>query len=326
MKFSAAELAELATPSGGQAQHQSTVAASFDFCKRLAESHYENFPVASVLVPKRLRRHFHSIYAFARIADDIADEPGRSREERLQLLTQLEDLLLGRVPNAGNPVITALHVTMNECSIPPEPLQRLLVAFRGDSVYAQPETMQDLERYCSFSANPVGELVLRLYGLWNEARQPLSDAVCTGLQLANFWQDISRDRSANDDGSAGVSGETHERRVTIPTVILGKYDLSTAQILAGRIDSPTELLAWTRCLEELYSLTGAYFARGRLLLPSVPMRLRLELALTIAGGETILNKTRTLGGVILYKRPTLQKRDIARLTGKALRIILSSFA
>jgi squalene synthase HpnC len=354
MTFSADDLADLATPSGGafaiadvmteNLSANEAEAQAFNFCRSLASSHYENFPVASLLVPKRLRRHVQSIYAFARIADDIADEPGRSASERLRLLEAIEAMLLeaskaasraasgessassATRTNVTNPVFIALAVTMRECSLSAKPFLDLLTAFRGDSTFAQPATLADLEHYCRFSANPVGELVLRLYGLWDDTRQPLSDAVCTGLQLANFWQDISRDTAAG--------------RVTLPRDVLNRHGLSSDALAESGQEA-----ALQHALNDLYAATTAHFAHGRSLLATIPSplasllanraapraafgqgytRLRLELALTIAGGETILQKTQALGTAVVRMRPQLGKRDFIGILGRTLRLFFAS--
>jgi squalene synthase HpnC len=338
MKFSLPERTELATPTGGRFQ-VATLEQADAFCRRLAQSHYENFPVGSVLVPKRLRRHFHSVYAFARIADDIADERGASTDERLAALDSFERLLTSTEQNTGNPVFIALHATLRELDIPTEPLQRLLVAFRMDSEFHAPRSIADVERYCFYSANPVGELVLRIYGLFTPERAHSADAICTGLQMANFWQDISRDRQASEDAGENtqIQGTQTQGRVWLPADLLAQYNITAADILswqshlrqteASHSESPCDSITarLTACLHEAFDLTAAYFERGQRLLATIPyVRLRVELAVTLAGGMHILHRTRQMGLRILDERPALGLRDALSIGGRTLALLLGS--
>jgi squalene synthase HpnC len=163
------------------------------WCQRLAESHYENFHVASWFLPKDLRPHFHAIYAYCRVSDDLGDELG-DPEQSLALLDiwgrELDACYEGR---ARHPVFVALAETIKQCFIPKEPFADLLVAFRQDQTVTRYETMEDLLGYCRNSANPVGRLVLYACGESNEENVRLSDLTCSALQLANFWQDVRAD-------------------------------------------------------------------------------------------------------------------------------------
>src|SRR5271163_2905143 len=163
------------------------------WCKRLAESHYENFHVATWFLPAALRPHFHAIYAYCRVSDDLGDEVG-DPAKALALLDQwdgeLDACYEGR---ARHPVFVALAETIHDCKIPKQPFADLLVAFRQDQVETRYATMVDLLGYCRYSANPVGRLVLYACGEADEEKFSLSDATCTALQLANFWQDVRRD-------------------------------------------------------------------------------------------------------------------------------------
>src|SRR6201997_3772790 len=163
------------------------------YCKRLAETHYENFHVASWFLPRALRPHFHSFYAYCRISDDLGDEVGDTAQS-LELLDlwgrELDACYEGR---ARHPVFVALTETIRACSIPKEPFADLLTAFRQDQTVTRYGTMQELLNYCRYSANPVGRLVLYACGYADEERFRLSDATCSALQLANFWQDVRVD-------------------------------------------------------------------------------------------------------------------------------------
>ncbi|HEY2107061.1 MAG TPA: squalene/phytoene synthase family protein, partial [Candidatus Binataceae bacterium] len=162
---------------------------AYEFCGRLARSHYENFTIASWLMPREMRRHMYAIYAYARIADDFADE-----EHDLSKLDRWEqELDLAYAGSPRHPVFVALADTVRRFDIPRQPFSDLLQAFRSDVDFKGFETMDDLLGYARYSANPVGRLVLYLFGFGDARRQELSDRICSGLQLANFWQDIAVD-------------------------------------------------------------------------------------------------------------------------------------
>src|ERR1039458_1437575 len=163
------------------------------YCKRLAESHYENFHVATWFVPKALRPHFHAIYAYCRISDDLGDEVGDTAQALALLELWGGELDACYEGSARHPVFVALADTIHEWSIPKEPFADLLTAFRQDQTITRYATMEDVLAYCRYSANPVGRLVLYACGEADEERFHLSDATCTALQLANFWQDVRQD-------------------------------------------------------------------------------------------------------------------------------------
>ncbi len=296
MNYSQEELLDLTTASGGRFC-VSTLGDAQAFCKRIATSHYENFPVGSLLIPKKYREHFYSVYAFSRIADDLADELLTAGGEVQHLaLDAFELQLLDTTTNqSGNPIFIALRHTMLVREIPREPFRRLLTAFRQDVDFKRPVTMQDNLDYCHYSANPVGELVLRIFGLWNSTVAPLSDAVCTGLQLANFWQDISRD--------------FEKGRIYIPKNILPDFPLE----IKDNLVSGGNYGNFTQVLKEVMIHTEALFEKGSGLVKYLPyFRLRLEIALTIEGGRAILQKTNRLGENILFQRPSISFIDLRR--------------
>ena len=170
-----------------------TLRQSQHYCRRLAERHYENFTVASRLLPRRLRQHVCNIYAYCRWADDLADETG-DPQRSLALLDWWEKLLRECYQGqATHPVFIALAETIHQFNIPVEPFLDLLVAFRQDQQVTRYETIDQLLEYCRYSANPVGRMVLYLGQCHTPERARLSDSICTGLQLANFWQDVARD-------------------------------------------------------------------------------------------------------------------------------------
>lgn len=269
-----------------------TVPQAFAWCEKLAREHYENFPVGSLLIPKVLRPHFYSIYAFSRLADDMADEGALPAEDRILLLNdwerQLERAYEGE---ADHPVFVALAETVREHSIPIEPFRDLLKAFRLDARNTGFDTTTDLLYYCYHSANPIGRLVLRLFGYYNEERRHLSDYVCTGLQMANFWQDISVDLPRG--------------RINLPRESLAHFEYSEQELRAGIFnDNFREMMAYH--VDHAINM----FQHGYPLVRSIPnRRLQSELAITFLGGVRILNRIKALDYNVLATRPTLRKRD-----------------
>src|SRR6202158_5491375 len=181
--------APTATPPAGTFD----LAASYEFCARLAKSHYENFTVASWLMPREMRPHMYAIYAYARMADDFADE----HHDRAMLDDWERELDSAYAGTPRHPVFIALADTVRRFEIPREPFQDLLTAVRSDVDFKGFETLDDLLAYSRYSANPVGRLVLYLFGHRDAERQHLADLVCSGLQLANFWQDVAVDLGKN---------------------------------------------------------------------------------------------------------------------------------
>jgi squalene synthase HpnC len=269
-----------------------TLDDAFAYCERITRGHYENFPVGSALVPKELRRHFYSIYAYSRAADDIADEGERPAGERIAMLDDWERRLEGAYRgDAAHPVFIALAATVRERSIPIEPLRDLLKAFRRDALNEGFATDDDLLAYCNHSANPVGRLVLHLFGYHDERRGVLSDAICTALQLANFWQDISVD--------------VPRGRINLPRETMERHGYSLQELRDGVFNEAfREMMAWSvERAEEL-------FERGHPLIASIPSRrLRAELGLVHLGGTRILGKIRRGGYDVMTKRPSLGLAD-----------------
>src|SRR5438132_169469 len=165
-----------------------TAAAARSYCARLARSHYENFSVASLLLPRRLLPHFHAVYAYCRWADDLADEAGGGAEALALLRWWREELLRCYDGRPSHPVMLALRPTIRRFAIPPRPFLDLLRAFEQDQAVKHYRTYEQLLGYCRHSANPVGHLVLYLCACYDPGRAALADHICTGLQLANFWQ------------------------------------------------------------------------------------------------------------------------------------------
>ena len=290
MKFSYQDLQDLSSVSGGHFR-TSSYDDAVKFCENLAKSHYENFPVASLLVKKDKRRHIVAVYTFARIADDIADENiNIPADKRNELLQQFADNY--KHNKTTNPIFLALNRTIDTFSLSYEPFDKLLSAFHRDIYFEQAKTVAELYDYCSYSANPIGELVLRIYGAYTPETELLSNSICTALQLTNFWQDLSIDSSKN--------------RIFIPLDILAKHNLTNDDILNGRCTD-----ALSACLTELIDITKSEYLKGQNLPAKInDFGLRNELRITLQGGYFVLKKCAALKEKLLITRPKLIKSDI----------------
>jgi squalene synthase HpnC len=284
---------------GPDASARVTRAEALDYCARLTASHYENFSVVSWLTPRRHRAAFQSIYAFCRWSDDLGDEVGdpiRSRELLAWWRNQLRALFeRGR---AGHPVMIALAETVERYRIPIEPFEALISAFEQDQVITEYETYRQLLDYCTRSANPVGHLVLHVAGVFNEANARLSDATCTALQLANFWQDVARDLAI---GRVYLPREDRER--------------------FGYPDSDLRELRFTPRFASLMKFeverTRSLFAGGRPLAARMPGELAVDVDLFSRGGLAILDRIERQGYDVLKSRPALSKRTKLALMVRA---------
>jgi squalene synthase HpnC len=269
------------------------------WCRRLSETHYENFHVASWFLPKRLRPHFHSIYAYCRISDDLGDEVG-NREQSLALL-QLwgEELDACYRGEARHPVFVALAETIRICDIPKEPFADLLVAFRQDQMVTRFESMDDVLAYCRYSANPVGQLVLYACGYRDAARFALSDYTCSALQLANFWQDVTVDYEKD--------------RIYFPLADMRRFGVDEATI-AGRNFTPQfrELMRYE------VDYARKMFAQGMPLIEMVDRELAVDLDLFSRGGLGILHAIEQQDYNVLRSRPAISKGKKVALLLRAL--------
>jgi hydroxysqualene synthase len=274
----------------------SELAGAYAYCERLARSQYENFPVASRLLPARMRRHIAAIYAFARLADDMADEGDRPAPERIADLDAWDACLnaaaLGAVqrgePNAE--VFLALRQTIEECRLPVQLLHDLISAFRQDVTVHRYSTWDDLLGYCRRSANPVGRLVLRVAGHDRPELDAASDAVCTALQLTNFWQDLEIDWAKG--------------RLYVPASIWQAAGARDFDLTARRLTPE-----WRAALDEAASRTRALFHAGAPVCDAVRGRLRWELRATWLGGMRILDKLAAANFDVFSKRPSLSAAD-----------------
>ncbi|MCI0707180.1 MAG: squalene synthase HpnC [Ignavibacteriae bacterium] len=276
-----------------------SVDEAYGYCERLTRSHYENFPVASFFLPKDKRKHVAAIYAFARTADDYADEPGMTPAERIAAINDWEEqLLLSRTAPARHPVFVALSHTIERFEIPVELLRNLLHAFRSDVTIDRYETFNDVLQYCQYSANPVGRLVLLLFNYRSESLMRYSDSICTALQLANFWQDLSVDLLKN--------------RVYLPQEDLRRFGYSEGELFAGAYTEN-----FRRLMEFQVERTESLFRDGKPLLTEVGKDLSLELRLTWYGGMKILQKVVDAEYRVLNKRPVLTGLDKASVLASA---------
>jgi phytoene synthase len=257
-------------------------------CLALAESHYENFPVASRLLPSRLRPHVAAVYAFARTADDFADEPGRTPDERLRLLAEWRAQL--HDPDADPPEFLALHDTITRFALPVQLFDDLLDAFTQDVTTTRYGSWSAVLDYCRRSANPVGRLVLRLTGYRDDSLDRASDAVCTALQLTNFWQDLAVDWGRG--------------RLYVPEEIWRAHGADPSALDTARI-SP----AWSAALADCSERTRRLFAEGRPVCDGVGGRLRYELRATWLGGTRILDRLERSGFDVFTRRPSLGAAD-----------------
>ncbi|MHC4399117.1 MAG: squalene synthase HpnC [Planctomycetota bacterium] len=265
-----------------------SAAESRRYCRRLARRRYENFTVASWLLPAALRQHFTNVYAYCRWADDLADEtldPAKS----LALLDWWEDQLrqcfAGR---ATHPVFIALGDTIGEFRLPMEPFADLLTAFRQDQRIGRYETLDDVLRYCRYSANPVGRLVLHLGHCCDDRRARLADSICTGLQLANFCQDVAEDW---DRG-----------RIYLPLARCRHFGYDEAMFARRECNESFRQLMAEAVAEAERRLRG-----GLPLVDTVPEWMRLEVALFIRGGLTILNAIRRQNYDVWSRRPVVSR-------------------
>lgn len=272
--------------------------AAFAYCERLTRRHYENFTVASWLLPKDLRPHFASIYGFCRWSDDLADEI-LDQSESLRLLQWWSEELESCYQGAPrHPVMVALQATIQEFQIPITPFQDLISAFRQDQSVNRYENFEQLADYCRRSANPVGHLVLYLGRTASAQSQAYADQVCTGLQLANFWQDIRRDWEIN--------------RIYLPREDFAQFDLPPDDlVLAATQPQFKELVRFQVDRAEQYLLRGAP------VVGQVPAELKVDIALFVEGGLAIVQSIRRIGYDTWHRRPEVDRLTKLRLLAQA---------
>lgn len=275
---------------------------SFKYCEEIAKKHYENFPVASLLLPKGKRKYIAAIYCFARAADDFADEPNieGGNEKRLALLDEweqkLKDCFNGK---AYDPIFIALNKTIEDCKIPIEPLQNLLKAFRQDVIKNRYENFDEVLSYCENSANPVGRIVLMIFGSHDEKLFGYSDKICTGLQLTNFWQDVAVDLEKD--------------KIYLPADEMKKYNYDE-----NELRKKTYKKDFIELMKFQVERTRKIFDEGKELIAELKQndtlkKLHKQIKLTWLGGMEILNKIEQVNYDVFNKRPSLSKTDFIKL-------------
>ena len=278
----------------------STLIEAYRYCSELVRRHYENFPVASAFLPKHLRPPVAAVYAFARTADDIADEGDRTPEERLRALADWQsrlDTCCDGTPD--HPIFVALADVMQRYAVPRRLFADLLTAFRMDVTVLRYATFVDVLEYCRHSANPVGRIVLHLFGNVNDNTVRLSDRICTALQLTNFWQDVRSDAQRG--------------RIYIPLEDMRRFGYTERELLSAAMnDRFADLLRFE------IERTRALFREGRALLHEAVPQLRFELKLTWYGGMTILKKIERNRYDVFRTRPVLTTADAFSIVLKAI--------
>ena len=263
---------------------------SLTYSRWLATHHYENFQVVSFLLPKRLHQDFYNVYAFCRWSDDLGDEMG-DPQESLRLLSwwrgELQAMYAGRV---AHPIFVALQGTVAQHHLPIEPFDHLIQAFEQDQTITRYRNFEELFEYCRYSANPVGRLVLGLCGYQDEERQALSDATCTALQLANFWQDVIVDLQKD--------------RVYLPLDVLERHSYPIEDLFARRFDD-----RFRGAMKEAVGVARELFLKGLPLAGQVDRRLAIDLELFSRGGLKILEKIERQDYDVLRARPVISKTE-----------------
>lgn len=306
---SARPVQPVAPPAGDSDAAAPSVAAAYAYCRRLARRHYENFTVGSLLLPRAMLPHIYALYAYCRTVDDLGDEafpesarpPVKDATEsnttayRLSLLdwwqSELESCYTG-IPQ--HPVMVALQQTIRAFDLPPGPFIKLIDANRLDQQARRYSTYADLLHYCDHSANPVGRLFLHLFGYRDTERQALSDATCTALQLANFWQDVARDYQKG--------------RIYLPQEDMDNFGYTETDLAAGAANA-----AFRRLLAFEVARTMELFVQGAALPAMLDGRVKLDVALFTKGGVAVLDAIRERNYDVLTARPALSRRRKAAL-------------
>lgn len=272
------------------------------WCRQLATTHYENFHVTTIFLPKRLRPHFYSVYAFCRTSDDLGDEVGDTATAT-KLLAEWREMLhecFEHPEMSRHPVYVALQPTIEACKLPMQPFDDLITAFEQDQVYTKHESLKTLEEYSKYSANPVGRLVLLLSEYRDEELLRLSDEICTGLQLANFYQDV-------------VTDWVDRGRRYLPADVMKRFHVTDAQIEARRFDANFRAM-----MKFLVDDARGRLDRGSKITTLVERDLAATLRLFVKGGNAILDAIAAQDYDTLQDRPVVTKAVKLRLLGGAL--------
>ena len=277
------------------ATNRAQLAAAYACCAKLAHSHYENFTVASILMPRAIRRHVHAIYAYARIADDFADE-----EHSIARLDEWQyELELAYAGAPRHPVMVAVADTARRYKIPPQPFIDLLKSFRSDVEFKGFDTVADLMGYTRWSANPVGHLVLYLFGFHDTERQRLSDLICTGLQLVNFWQDVAVDLAKG--------------RIYFPRCEMEQFRVTAEELREGKLTA-----GFISLMRHEIARAREMLLAGATLSTLVGHGLRRDILMFAGGGLAILRAIEKAGYDVFRARPKLTRWDYVKLGWHAL--------
>jgi squalene synthase HpnC len=293
---------------GGAGDRVWSLPEAEEYTRWLATHHYENFHVVSFLLPKELHQDFYNVYSYCRWADDLADEIG-DRDESLRLLdwwgAELDRMYEGETQH---PVFVALQGTAKKYGIPKRPFADLIRAFIQDQKVTRYRDWDGVLDYCVYSANPVGRLVLYLCGYSDPERQRLSDATCTALQLANFWQDVTVDQLKD--------------RVYLPLDLLTKHNYTVEELFAHRFDGRFQAI-----MREAVDRARGLFLTGLPLNRMVNRRLAVDLELFSRGGMRILDKIEQQGYDVLSRRPKISKLErVSLLIGTLARVAFAPAA
>lgn len=264
------------------------------FCRKIATGQYENFLVASAFLPKKMRQPFYNIYAFCRTADDIADLSPSSEIAKNELIRWREMLRACFEGDASEPIFVALRDTAAKFSLPMAPFDDLLTAFLQDQVKTRYETFAELIQYCRYSANPVGRIVLQLAGVDSDRNFVLSDSICTGLQLANHWQDVARDYQAG--------------RVYLPSEDLNRFDIDVRELFTQSQRGAFRDLIMFQC-----DRARGFLRDGLPLAEHVPSWLANDVRLFAHGGLATLDEIAGIDHDVLSRRPVVSKSKQVRL-------------
>ena len=303
--FTYKDISDVSSTSHGGRYTVASIEQALNFCESIAKNHYENFPVASKVLPSDLRFHVLVIYAFSRIADDIADEYsleyGKEKADHaLTIMHHFCSQAKQGLFKGDNPLWLAMQYMFEKTGLPLSPFERLLEAFKSDVYFQIPQTLEEILEYCHNSANPIGELLLRLHGLWNQDMQKQSDALCTALQITNFLQDISIDR---------LKG-----RCYLPLNYVGNKHLVENYLAEGKI-TPN----FSKAISRLINDTEALFTASKQLPWLIAKKgLRIELLLIHCSGHRMFLKCVKHKEMLPFSRPTLQFVDYVAIFSKVL--------
>lgn len=278
-----------------------SLAEAFEYCHKICRGHYENFPVASLVLPRAVRPYVACVYAFARTADDFADEKEHEGSRRNRLEEWDNQLKMMEVQTPSHPIFIALRDTAQRFRIPRQLFHDLITAFKMDVNINRYETFNDVMRYCRYSANPVGRVILHIMGYPAPRLLSYSDSICTALQLANFWQDVTIDLTKD--------------RVYIPREDLWRFGYSEEDLFKRVYNNN-----FRRLMTFQIDRTLEIFENGKPLCSKIPGRFGFELKMTWLGGVTILKKIISSGGNVFNRRPKLARTDFIWIFLKALNL------